>query len=71
MARRKKDFPLQKVTLNLYEGEFDRLQELAPELGASHIVRELVHAHILRVESVKAKPPRVDLDLSTLGEASS
>lgn len=41
--------PMQKHTLNLYAGDFTRLQELYPEMGASLLVRHLVRAHILKV----------------------
>lgn len=48
--RRKEDQPLQKVTLNLIEGDFAKLQEIYPRLGAGKVVRTLVHAHVRRIE---------------------
>ncbi len=48
--RRKEDFPLQKVTLVLYDGDFARLRDLHPRLGASKVVRTLVRKHIQEVE---------------------
>ncbi len=48
--RRKEDFPLQKVTLVLYDGDFARLRELHPRLGASKVVRTLVRKHIREIE---------------------
>ena len=42
---------LQKVTLKLYDGEFKRLQDHYPEVGASLVVRTLVHKHLTRLES--------------------
>lgn len=50
MTRRKADLPLQKVTLNLYHGEMERLQSIYPRHGGSHVVRELVHAHLRRID---------------------
>lgn len=45
----------QKHTLNLYEGDFARLQELYPETGASIVIRTLVRKHI------EEKTPKVDV----------
>lgn len=42
----KEEFPLQKVTLHLYKGDFARLRELEPDLGASKLVRLLVREYI-------------------------
>lgn len=50
MARRQETDPLQKVTMNLYDGDFARLSELYPSLGAGKIVRELVRAHLTKIE---------------------
>jgi len=44
--KRREDFPLMKVTLNLYDGDFQRLQSLYPRLGASKVIRVLVHSHL-------------------------
>lgn len=43
--------PLHKVTLNLYEGDFEELQNLHPELGGGKVIRELVHAHVIKVRA--------------------
>ncbi len=48
--RRKEDFPLEKVTLALYNGDFARLRDLHPRLGASKVVRTLVRKHIREIE---------------------
>lgn len=45
MARPEKE-PMQKHTLNLYEGDFERLQALYPELGASIVIRKIIRKHI-------------------------
>lgn len=48
--RKKEDHPIQKVTLNLYEGDFQRLATLFPKAGASKIIRTLVRKFIVQVE---------------------
>lgn len=48
MARSEKE-PMQKHTLNLYEGDFERLQELYPEIGASMVIRKIIRKHIADV----------------------
>jgi hypothetical protein len=48
--RRKEDYQLEKVTLNLRMGDFERLRGLHGRLGASKVIRELVVGHIKRVE---------------------
>jgi len=53
--RRKETYPLQKVTLNLREGDFDRLRVLHGRLGAGKVIRELVMGHIKRVEEAVAQ----------------
>jgi len=44
--KRREDFPLMKVTLNLYDGDFQKLQALYPRIGASKVIRVLVHSHL-------------------------
>ncbi len=47
---------LQKVTLNLREGDMERLRELHPELpGAGFVIRELVKKHVDRLERERAE----------------
>ena len=56
--KRKEDYDLEKVTLNLREGDFGRLRDLHGRLGAGKVIRELVIGHIRRVEeSVAQKEP--------------
>jgi hypothetical protein len=47
--KRKEDRPISKHTLNLYEGQLDKLQELHPRLGAAKVIRTLVDDHIRSV----------------------
>lgn len=39
-----------KHTINLYEGDFQKLQDLYPELGAGIVVRKLVRKHLRSIE---------------------
>ena len=49
--RKKETYDLQKVTLNLREGDWDRLRDLHTPQSASKIVRDLVIGHLTRVEA--------------------
>lgn len=50
VTRRKENLELQKHTLNLFAGDFDRLSILYGSLGASKVIRLLVHKHIKKIE---------------------
>ena len=47
--KRKETAPLSKHTLNLYEGQLDKLQELHPRLGAAKVIRTLIDDHLRNV----------------------
>lgn len=47
--KRKETAPLTKHTLNLYEGQLDKLQELHPRLGAAKVIRTLIDDHLRNV----------------------
>lgn len=49
--RKKEARPLTKHTMNLFEGDFERLRQLHGRLGAGKVVRELIQGHIRRVEN--------------------
>lgn len=63
MAKRKSDYPMQKVTLNLYEGDMDRLMTLYPKFGAGRIIRELVRAHLNKIDA-QLNQPEVELHIT-------
>jgi hypothetical protein len=44
--RRKEDLPIKKVTLNLFEDDWEKLQLWHQNLGASKVVREIIHAYV-------------------------
>lgn len=43
---RKSEEPLQKHTLLLYEGDYERLQTMYPDVGASVVIRKVVRTFI-------------------------
>lgn len=38
--------PMQKHTLNIFAGDFDRLQRMYPDVGAAAIIRRLIRRHL-------------------------
>lgn len=57
---------LQKHTLNLYAGDYARIQELFPEVGAGIVIRRLVR-NFLDKEGLKssvADTPKVEIDIN-------
>jgi hypothetical protein len=66
--KRKSDRPLRKHTLNLFDGEFDRLQEIYGLTGASAVIRTLIHNHLKRCEEkIARKMEELDLRTRTRG----
>lgn len=45
-----KNSDLQKHTLNLYSGDYAKLQDLVPDIGAATIIRRIVHKFIQEIE---------------------
>jgi len=64
MAKDSKGRPLQKHTLNLFEGDWDRLAALVPSAEPSVLIRALVRDTITRLEG---EVPNVKVELG--GEA--
>ena len=60
MAKDSKGRPLQKHTLNLFEGDWDRLASLIPAAEPSVIIRSLVRDTIARLEG---EVPNVKVEL--------
>lgn len=48
--RRVEDEPIEKVTLNLYKGDFAKLRKHYEKAGAGKIVRTLVRDYLRKVE---------------------
>lgn len=51
---KKSDEPLEKHTMHLYEGDFERLKDLHPDIGVGIVIRKLVRKHL------KENEPKVD-----------
>lgn len=45
-----KEKNFQKHTLNLMPGDFEKLQRFYPDIGASAVIRTLVHNHVKKIE---------------------
>lgn len=72
--RRREDKAISKHTLNLYAGDYIKLQNLyGNRIGAAKIIRDLVHAHIRKVEEdASQKVPLIeelDIDLPGMEES--
>lgn len=53
---RKEDLAISKHTLNLYAGDYDKLRSLySTRLGAAKIIRDIIHAHIRKIEEDAAQ----------------
>jgi hypothetical protein len=50
MTRRKLSYPLEKVTLKLRKGDFDRLAALHGPQGVSEAIRKLIFKHLSKVD---------------------
>lgn len=59
----REDAELHKHTLNLYKGDYTKIQELFPDIGAGVVIRKVIRNY---VESIEAKtyvsPPTVTGD---------
>lgn len=60
--RRREDRAISKHTLNLYAGDYAKLQALySSRVGAAKIIRDIIHAHIRKIEEDAAQRlPLVD-----------
>jgi len=69
--RRREDRAITKHTLNLYAGDYAKLQALySTRVGGAKIIRDIVHAHIRKIEEDAAqKVPLVsDLEIDLVPE---
>lgn len=62
--------PISKHTINLYAGDYPKLQRMYPSrLGAAKVIRELVHSYLRRIEENAAQRlplmEALDIDLTT------
>lgn len=53
---------LQKHTLHLYEGDYERIRQYYPDLGAAVVIRKIVRKFLLNIEDkARTDEPRVDV----------
>ena len=52
--KRKESKPVTKHTLNLFEGQVEKLQALYPRLGAAYAIRRIIDLHIEEIEAKAA-----------------
>lgn len=58
------DDNLQKHTLNLFVGDYEKLQQLYPDVGAGPIIRRIVRAYIAQVDAGgDGFDPKVEVEL--------
>ena len=61
--RRKETEELERRAVNFFKGDFGRLQDLHPRIGASKAVRMMVREHIRRAESkTETQTPNVPVE---------
>lgn len=71
--RRREDLPLTRHHVNFYAGDFAKLQTLySSRVGAAKIIRDIIHAHIRKVEEDAAQRlpvvDHLDYDEETINE---
>lgn len=54
---------LQKHTLNLFRGDYEKLQQLYPDHGAGPIIRSVIRKFIEQCESGATATPSVETNL--------
>lgn len=63
---KRSETPVEKVTMNLFTGDAEKLRDAFPRQGASFIVRNLVRSFIRKVEedaSRKNSPMNIAFDI--------
>lgn len=51
MPRKSESEAISKHTLNLYAGDYRKLQEMYPETGAAIIIRKIIRMQIVKIEA--------------------
>lgn len=60
--RKSKD-SLQKHTLQLFEGDYAKLQDLHPEVGAASVIRTIIRQYIIKLSPPVEMKIKGDLDV--------
>lgn len=58
-----KNEDLQKHTLNLFAGDYDRLQALFPDLSAAVVIRKIVREFADKCEAGTHNVPNIEVDI--------
>lgn len=58
--KRQETRPLQKVTIRLYAGDFERLGCLFPKMGANKAIREILRRKIETIEAKVGPAPELE-----------
>jgi hypothetical protein len=67
---KKLDYQLQRVCVNLRDGDWDELKKFHPRVGAGQIIREVIIKHVDRfhAKAAQRRTPIKDLDVDKLIE---
>jgi hypothetical protein len=54
---------LQKHTLNLFPGDYAKLQEYFPDIGAGLMIRRIVRKFLENMETAPEAPDQISIDI--------
>lgn len=60
---KKAEFDLTKHTLHLFEGDYAKIQDLFPDVGAAVVIRRLVRQYVERIEATQSSAPSVNVNI--------
>jgi hypothetical protein len=68
MSVKKEEYPLERVCVNLREGDWEWLKQMHGRIAAGKVVRELVMKHRRKTEAIaEQKNPSTHLNLNLEG----
>lgn len=59
----KSETELQKHTLNLFPGDYAKLQQHYPDVGAAVIIRRIVHRFVEQIEQAGNEAAQINIDI--------
>ena len=54
------DGDLEKVTLRLYDGDFSRVQQYYPVIGANEAIRKIIRSHLKKLDEQMSQKESAD-----------
>lgn len=54
---------LTKHTLNLFKGDYEKLAELYPDVGAAPVIRRIIRKYLESLETAKPELPKTEVSL--------